>query len=304
MTTGTGGSGNPPPPIAPSTRQPSWPPAATSQPPSSFGYPPSSFGYPPPPPPPPPPPSGPTWKPIAFLVAIVLVLLTGLGLQRYASLHRFDEIQPAPVATGAQPDGRRLPAVEATTSGRYAFLHTLPSGQPVSYNPCRPITWFLNPDQAPPGSERLIREAIGDVSARTGLQFVDGGLTDLRPDSTPAQRVVGTLIIGWASEDEEEELRGSTVGFGGSSSHTPGGPATAQLYAGSVVLDTELAEDLQQKHGEDEVRLIMMHELAHVIGLDHVDDKKELMHPQYGLQTGWGAGDLQGLALLGQGSCD
>ena len=46
-----------------------------------------------------------------------------------------------------------------------------------------------------------------------------------------------------------------------------------------------------------------MHELGHVVGLDHVKDRHELMNPEYlGLDT-WGPGDRQGLAVLGAGPC-
>lgn len=46
-----------------------------------------------------------------------------------------------------------------------------------------------------------------------------------------------------------------------------------------------------------------MHELAHVVGLDHVDDPTQLMYAENSGQLDFGAGDRAGLALLGTGEC-
>ena len=48
----------------------------------------------------------------------------------------------------------------------------------------------------------------------------------------------------------------------------------------------------------------MRHELAHVVGLNHVDDAAELMYPE-GIPgvVAFGPGDLTGLARLGRGQC-
>ena len=48
----------------------------------------------------------------------------------------------------------------------------------------------------------------------------------------------------------------------------------------------------------------MLHELGHLVGLDHVTAANQLMYPQTrpGV-TDFGAGDLTGLAALGRGTC-
>ncbi len=48
----------------------------------------------------------------------------------------------------------------------------------------------------------------------------------------------------------------------------------------------------------------MLHELAHLAGLDHVSDRRQLMFTEYvpGM-TKYGIGDLTGLSTLGQGPC-
>ncbi|WP_010146660.1 matrixin family metalloprotease [Serinicoccus profundi] len=69
------------------------------------------------------------------------------------------------------------------------------------------------------------------------------------------------------------------------------------IVSGSVVLDRE---DLD---GEAETSVVLDHELAHVMGLDHVDDPDELMSAVNTGQAGFGPGDLQGLAQLGAIDC-
>jgi hypothetical protein len=47
-----------------------------------------------------------------------------------------------------------------------------------------------------------------------------------------------------------------------------------------------------------------MHELGHLVGLDHVSDDSQLMSPTLsGDLTDYASGDLEGLAVLGQGQC-
>jgi len=43
-----------------------------------------------------------------------------------------------------------------------------------------------------------------------------------------------------------------------------------------------------------------MHEWGHVVGLDHVDSRKELMYPSVGgYLKNYGTGDREGLRILG-----
>ncbi|MET3351312.1 UNVERIFIED_ORG: putative Zn-dependent protease [Arthrobacter sp. UYEF1] len=56
------------------------------------------------------------------------------------------------------------------------------------------------------------------------------------------------------------------------------------------------------RRGLDHIRAILMQELGHVLGLDHVDDPTQLMYGNSG-QFDFGDGDRAGLALLGTGEC-
>ena len=63
------------------------------------------------------------------------------------------------------------------------------------------------------------------------------------------------------------------------------------------------AEMADQSTGFEQSRAIIMHELGHVVGLDHVDDPDQLMFPRTTGRLDWGAGDRRGLAAMGAGLC-
>ena len=50
------------------------------------------------------------------------------------------------------------------------------------------------------------------------------------------------------------------------------------------------------------IRRLVLHELGHLVGLDHVDDTGELMDPSLAAD-GWGPGDLVGLMVTHDGGC-
>ena len=72
-----------------------------------------------------------------------------------------------------------------------------------------------------------------------------------------------------------------------------------------VSLDaTQLPGILERPGGKEAVSGIVLHELGHLVGLDHVDDDGQLMYPEArrGVSD-FAAGDLTGLAQLGAGMC-
>lgn len=186
------------------------------------------------------------------------------------------------------------------------------TGQPVvAYDPCRPIHYVIRPDNTLPGGEALIRESISVVSAASGLQFVYDGTTTEAPadERKPYQperygKRWAPVLITWSTPQETPGLAGDIAGDGGSTSiEAPGQPLI--LVAGQIRLDApDLAGILATRpDGAAQVQAIIMHELGHVLGLDHINDPTQLMHADNTGLQGFAAGDRAGLALLGSGAC-
>ncbi|AXH96571.1 zinc metalloprotease [Ornithinimicrobium avium] len=192
---------------------------------------------------------------------------------------------------------RVLPVVHPGTSGEHAFVATQPGTDvPVGFSPCGPVEVAVNPDRAPRGYTRLVQDSLARLSAASGLQLVLVGETDDTWRGGEARRAGLPVLVSWADADDVPELAGQPAGMGGPTMMT-GADDRSWSASGQVVLDVgDLSSPRQHA-------TVLDHELAHVLGLDHVDDPHELMAAVNRGQTGFGPGDLEGLAALGAISC-
>lgn len=227
----------------------------------------------------------------ALLVTVCVLLLdTGANGSRFRSWLGIDD--------------RVVAAVEPSGDGSYAFFDTQAGGTPVAWNPCEPIHYVVNPDGAPDDWEDLVDDSIATVAGAAGVSFQYDGTTD---DRSFRERVDGfgraePVLIGWADEDEVPDLEDDVAGLAGPVTQTRRG--FSRYVTGMVVLDRESFDDLEgQFDGDDQQRAILMHELGHLLGLDHVDDPGELMFEANLGRTTLGRGDRRGLAILGGVPC-
>ncbi|OUM41113.1 peptidase [Arthrobacter agilis] len=250
---------------------------------------------------------------VGALALLVFLYLTPTLFDRYvlpAALPYLPgaEVPPRGVEAGDVPLGAPPPA---PASNAYTLMESPVEDQEwVAYDPCRPVHYVVRPDNAPAGSEGLVQKAVAEVSAATGLQFVDDGTTteaptedrDLYQPELYGKRWVPVLIT-WTGPTEIPGLEGDVAGLGGSDyAQTPGHPLV--YVGGQVQLDApDAAETLQYPDGRAYLKATIMHELGHVVGLDHVDDPHQLMYADNIGQISFGDGDRAGLALLGTGPC-
>lgn len=154
---------------------------------------------------------------------------------------------------------------------------------------------------SPSSARAILTTAIDRVSAATGLSLVVDGPTDEvasvdRPNTDQARYGTGwsPVLVAWTNPNRIAQLDGRVAGTGGS-----------RYVTGTVYLDgPDLQHVLNRRRGTSEVTAIVMHELGHVVGLAHVEDRTQLMNEDNVGRTAFGAGDLRGLARLGDGPCE
>ena len=196
--------------------------------------------------------------------------------------------------------------------GAFAFVeHQADGVTPVAYDPCRPVHYVIHPDGEPADGADVIAAAVARVSEATGLQFVYDGGTD---EASTLDREIfqpdrygdrwAPVLFAWESDTANPHLAGEIVGEGGSTAVALGdGPQV--FVTGTVSLDAgQFPQILRRRNGTEIARAIVMHELGHLVGLDHVDDDRQLMYPtSRGDVLDFAAGDRTGLAALGTGRC-
>lgn len=206
------------------------------------------------------------------------------------------------------PLGRPEPPPYASSS--YQFLATNDDGTPVGYSPCRPLHYVVNADLVPAGAQALIPEAIDTMSRATGIRFIYDGATTEEPSAQRAPYQPDSygdrwapLLVSWTTPEVAPQLKGKVIGTGGSTHFSyENGPKT--FVTGSLELDApQIAEELGQPDGELYATAVILHELSHVMGLEHVDDHRQLMFPEIGTPEGLAAGDLNGLYKLAGALC-
>ncbi len=233
------------------------------------------------------------------------VLLTVVVLSAVVLLHPSSEMQAVRRMVGLE-DARILAAPSGEgRGGAYAFTMTQRgSDKPVGWDPCQPIRYQINPTGGADDGTDLIERALVRASAASGLAFADEGFTDDRP-FTEQLVPAGTdrpVVIGWGDADEFTSLAGNVAGIGGGAAEE-GVLGRRYLVTGSVALDTDVFTAEAFARRPQVLEAIVLHEVAHVLGLHHVDDPGQLMAAENTGQVDFGAGDLEGLARLGSLPC-
>lgn len=186
-----------------------------------------------------------------------------------------------------------------------------PDGSPVRWNPCAPIRWKLNPAHAPEQGREALSLAMARITAVSGLEFEFVGMTDEVPASD-RRLVTGSsddpswapVLIAWMPSDSidlplSDQQRGVAV------------PVAVRegndrvFVTGQVLLnaDKRLLPMFEDRHAS--WGAVLLHELGHLVGLDHVDDPAQLMAPTPGFgEVLLGEGDKAGLEAVGaDGGC-
>lgn len=207
-----------------------------------------------------------------------------------------------------------MPGAVPFETGAHVFANMQEDGAaPVAYDPCRFIPVVQNLRTAPAAAQIVVAQALSEISLATGLQFTQEGMTDEAPSEQRAPFQPdrygdrwAPVLIAWSDEAEVPLLAGDIAGTGGSTWIPAADPSDVRVYVtGQVVIDgPQVDEMMSAPGGIDMARSVVMHELGHLVGLDHVVRAGELMNARSdGTTVRFGPGDLHGLAALGAGEC-
>jgi hypothetical protein len=192
---------------------------------------------------------------------------------------------------------------------------------PLRFNPCEPVHYVINAAQAPATGVADVKEAFARLATATGMTFVDDGLTDetARRTGSDLARFPGRwppILVVWARGSGDRagvEVVGSGVPLRVGDVLVSG---TLTLNADAVVnraRNTPVPGGFGSGGGPGIGAIgaegvtwgrVILHELAHVMGLGHTRDRDQLMYPDTAEQTAhvteYRSGDRAGLRSLGR----
>jgi hypothetical protein len=203
-------------------------------------------------------------------------------------------------------------------SGVYKLFPAL-NGHPVRWS-CDPIQYRVNVAHAGDKKSALrdVKGAVSRMSAASGIRFQYlGSTTELCQSASTV--TTAHLVIGWHPKSAASFFNGRS-GVGGFAPEIitdTAGKERASIKRGCIAMNS--ASKLRPGFGSAyrttpgggyqaySVRgHVLLHEIGHTMGLDHVNSKAEIMYPVADLSrkpVSLGPGDKRALAFVGKSDC-
>jgi hypothetical protein len=192
---------------------------------------------------------------------------TGSGLRLPSVQHAFQSIGSC--KSSVYPAG-----------AQYAFQRCTSSGTPLAWPRCSQLTYRLNTELAPTGYLTDVRQALGQLTAATGLRLI--------PSTGSAD-----ITISW-DPTLYDPVPGTTGEAGVTVYRTVTGLSGPHVARSVVRISSHLSPAGTAGVGEEPV---LLHELGHAVGLSHHAGPVVMNPVDQGFRN-YQPGDLAGLSAL------
>jgi hypothetical protein len=237
--------------------------------------------------------------------AVALVALVAVGAALFPAL-----AAPASAATPYVVTRATDPSTGSAAVVRWAPCTINATGTHTHY-----ITYRVNAAGVP-SRVRLVQRALAKVTAASGLHFRYLGRTSYIPHNAVVHYLTGDrvvfdaaqerartgaeLVIAWANGSASNSLTASEAGVG-TVSWSGNYGSQLRIVEAAVVMKRGVHLLPGFSDGAS-TGALLLHELGHAVGLEHVSTRSQVMYPVIGSWTRayYHAGDLAGLRRVGR----
>ena len=163
----------------------------------------------------------------------------------------------------------------------------------ANFSPCRQITWFFDrPNEKADRNTMIddVRAGLATLEPLTGLTFVE---TD-DPNSA-------ALTFNWGDVSDYGDVAGTGFTDGvnrGRVTFSDTNKTTQNVWAGAGYQRLDDYPSPGFWWESDRRQSLVIHEVMHTLGFEHVDIPDSIMNPDFMNGTTFNAGDLEGLATM------